>query len=58
MTSMYTIRNQQDQWVEGFEAVTEVITDFYKAFLGVKDSYKISIDQQVIKQGPCLSIEQ
>jgi len=57
-TSIYAIRNQQDQWVEGFEAVTEVLTDFYKAFLGTKDSYKIPIDQQVIKQRPCLSIEQ
>ncbi|KAJ8441878.1 hypothetical protein Cgig2_034137 [Carnegiea gigantea] len=58
MTRIYTIRNHHDQWIEGFAAVTEVMTAFYKTLLGTKDPCRILVDQNVINQGPRLSIDQ
>ncbi|KAJ8434805.1 hypothetical protein Cgig2_033527 [Carnegiea gigantea] len=45
MTNIYTIRNHLDQWVEGFEAVSEVMTTFYKNLLGTKGPCKLPVDQ-------------
>ena len=33
MTSIFQLKDKQDQWVEGFDAVAVTITDFYKDLL-------------------------
>ena len=34
MISIYQLKDKQGQWVEGFEAVADIITAFYKDLLG------------------------
>jgi len=58
MTSIYTMRDHTDQWVEGFEEVAEVMTNFYQDLLGEKEHHRSKVDHQVISQGHCLSIDQ
>ena len=58
MTSIYTMRDQNDQWMEGFDVVADVMTGYYKDLLGKKEHYRTQVDQQVIRQGHYLSIEQ
>ena len=58
MACIYTLRDQNDQWVEGFEEVAEVITKFYRELLVKKEYHRTKIDHQVLNQGKYLSIEQ
>jgi len=44
MTNIYTIRNHLDQWVEGFDEVSGVMTAVYKTLLGTKDQSRIPLD--------------
>ncbi|KAJ8435936.1 hypothetical protein Cgig2_013283 [Carnegiea gigantea] len=46
MTSIFHIRDHNNQGVEGFDAVTEVMTRFYKELLGIKKHHRIKVDQQ------------
>jgi len=38
-TCIYHIRDQHEQRVEGFEAVSKVMTNFYQKLLGEKNLY-------------------
>ncbi|KAJ8438897.1 hypothetical protein Cgig2_007742 [Carnegiea gigantea] len=58
MNSIYILRDRNDHWIKGFDAVTEIITTYYQDLLGTKDQHKTKVDQQVINQGKYLSIEQ
>jgi len=57
MTCIYTLKDQNDQWVEGFEDVAEVMTKFYQELLEKKEQHRTEIDNQVLNQGKYLSIE-
>ena len=57
-TSIFHIKDQHDQRVEGFEEVLRVMTTFYKKLLGERDHHRTHVDQQVIEIGQCLNIEQ
>jgi len=48
MTCIYTLRDHNDQWVEGFENVAEVMTTFYQGLLGEKENHRTRIDHQVL----------
>ena len=48
MTSIYTLRDHTNQWVEGFEEVAEVMTNFYQDLLGKKEQRGSKVDHQVI----------
>lgn len=58
INSIYTLRDRNDHWIEGFDAVTEIMTTYYQDLLGAKDQHRTKADQQVLNQGKCLSIEQ
>ncbi|KAJ8429695.1 hypothetical protein Cgig2_004494 [Carnegiea gigantea] len=57
-TSIYHIKDQHDQRVEGFEAVSKVMTNYYKKLLDEKDHHRTQVDTQVINLGDCLNLEQ
>ena len=48
MTCIYTLRDHNDQWVEGFENVAKVMTTFYQGLLGEKENHRTRIDHQVL----------
>jgi len=58
MTSIFHIRDIKDQMVEGFEAVSEVMTRFYKELLGKKECHRNCVDLLVMEAGASLIIEQ
>ncbi|KAJ8419500.1 hypothetical protein Cgig2_026412 [Carnegiea gigantea] len=58
MTSIFQLKDKHDQWVEGFEAVADTITDFYKDLLGKHESQRSQVDPQVTEYGQTLSLEQ
>ncbi|KAJ8421919.1 hypothetical protein Cgig2_025305 [Carnegiea gigantea] len=58
LTSIFYIKDQHDQRVEGFEAVSRVMTIYYKRLLGEMDHHRTHVDQHVIELGHCLNIEQ
>ena len=47
----------KNQRVGGFEAVSKVMTTFYKKLLGEMDHHRTYVDNQVIDMGSCLNIE-
>jgi len=51
VTSIYYLKDQNGQWVEGFDAVAGVMTDFDKELLGKKEHYRSPMDHQVIGVG-------
>ncbi|KAJ8421961.1 hypothetical protein Cgig2_022522 [Carnegiea gigantea] len=57
-TSIYHIKDQDDQRVEGFEAVSKVIINYYKKLLEENDHHRTQIDIQMINMGECLNLEQ
>jgi len=58
LASIFHIKDQNDHKVEGFEAVTEVLTKYYRGLLGVMDPHRRNIDLQVMELGQDLTIEQ
>ena len=44
MTCIYTLRDHNDQRVEGFDNVAEVMTTFYQGLLGEKEHHRTRID--------------
>ena len=58
LTCIYQIRNQDDLRVEGFDAVSKIMTSYYKHLLGGKLRQRSKIDLQVISRGRCLNFEQ
>lgn len=58
MTSIFQLKDKNDQWVEGFDAVADTITDFYKGLLGQRESQRSQVDPQVTEFGQTLSLEQ
>ncbi|KAJ8427588.1 LOW QUALITY PROTEIN: hypothetical protein Cgig2_006652 [Carnegiea gigantea] len=46
MSSIYTLRDHTDQWVEGFEEVAEVMTKCYQELLGKKEQHRSMVDHQ------------
>ena len=57
MRSIYQLKDKQGQWVEGFEAVADIITAFYKDLPGKQESQRCQIDPQVTEYGHTLSLE-
>ena len=58
MTSIYQLQDKHGQWVEGFEVVADIITDFYKDLLGKHDPQRSQLDPRVIEYGHTLSLDQ
>ena len=57
-TCTYTIKDEDGRDVEGFYRVGKVTLSFYKNLMGKQFTPRTSIDLEVIKAGPVLSIEQ
>jgi len=38
MTCIHQLKDKQGQWVQGFDEVTDILTDFYTDLLGKKGS--------------------
>ena len=51
MINIYQLKDKQDIWVEGFEAVADTITDFYKGLLGQQELQTHHMDPQVTEYG-------
>lgn len=58
MSSIFHIRDHNDQRVDGFDVVAEVMTKFYKVLLGRKKHHRRKVDQQVVELGQYLTIDQ
>jgi len=56
-TYIYTIKDGDGRQVEGFDQVGKVMLSFYKNLLGKQFTPRSSIDHEVIKARPVLSIE-
>ncbi|KAJ8419461.1 hypothetical protein Cgig2_005509 [Carnegiea gigantea] len=56
-TYIYMIKEEDDRQVEGFDQVGKVMLSFYKNLLRKQFTPRSSIDLEVIKAGPVLSIE-
>jgi len=56
--SIYFIKDHNNQRVEGFEAVTNVLTNYYKELLGNNTSHRASINPTIVENGPTLSLAQ
>ncbi|KAJ8419801.1 hypothetical protein Cgig2_012525 [Carnegiea gigantea] len=57
-TYVYTITNEDGRQMEGFDQVGKEMLNFYKNLLGKQFTPRSSIDPDVIKNGPVLTIEQ
>ena len=58
MASIYFIKGHDDQRFKGFEAVSTVLTDYYKDLLGNSNHHRTGIDTRIIEMGPTLTIDQ
>ena len=58
MASIYHIRGRDELRVEGFEAVSDTMTDYYKELLGSTFQHRVRIDKTVIELGSTLTVEQ
>ncbi|KAJ8419740.1 hypothetical protein Cgig2_015758 [Carnegiea gigantea] len=58
LISIFHIQDQNNQRVEGFKAVLEVLTNYYKGLLGTMEHHRTHIDLQVMELGNGLTIEQ
>jgi len=59
MTSyIYTIQDAQGNQVEGLDQVGHIIFDFYKQLLGKQSQSRSPIKENIIEQGPTLTVEQ
>ena len=58
MTCIYQLKNKQGQWVQGFDKVTDIMTDYYTELLGKKGTQRNHIDPHVTQYGNTLSLEQ
>jgi len=57
MTRIFHIRDLNDQRVVGFEAISRVMTKYYKELLEKRDHHRSSVDRLVMEVGPYLTIE-
>ena len=44
--------------MEGFDRVTDIMTDFYQTMLGRQEQHTSSIDQEIVQLGQTLSLDQ
>ena len=44
MNNIYTLRDRNDHWIEGFVAVTKIMTTYYQDLLGTKDQHRTKVD--------------
>ena len=58
MTCIYQLQDKQGQWVQGFDEVAGIITDFYTDLLGKQESHRCQMNSQALQYGHTLSIEQ
>ena len=58
LTRIFHIQDQYNQRVEGFKAVSEVLTKYYNGLLGTMKQHRTHIDLQVMELGKGLTIEQ
>jgi len=58
LQSIYQIKDSNDQWVEGFDRVADIMTDFYHNLLGEQEQHISTIEKEIIHLGHTLSPEQ
>jgi len=58
MTSIYQLKDKQGQWVQGFDEVADIITNFYIDLLEKHDSQRYQVNPQALQYGHTLSLEQ
>ncbi|KAJ8419833.1 LOW QUALITY PROTEIN: hypothetical protein Cgig2_030510 [Carnegiea gigantea] len=58
MQCIYQITDRNDQWVEGFDRVAEIMTGFYHDLLGRQEQHRSRIDLEVIGLGHTLNLDQ
>jgi len=46
MTCIYQLQDKQGQWVQGFDEVAGIITDFYTDLLGKQESHRCQVNPQ------------
>ena len=51
LSSIFHIKDQNDQRVEGFTKVSRVISQYYKGLLGTMETQRIPIDMQIMAMG-------
>ncbi|KAJ8427683.1 hypothetical protein Cgig2_027990 [Carnegiea gigantea] len=55
---IYQIRDTEENLLEGFDRVGQTMMSFYKALLGDQSTIRQPIAQEVVNQGPTLTMEQ
>jgi len=55
---VYSINNDRGEKVEGFPAVEQVMKEYYQKLLGKQSTNRTTLDQDVMQQGPALTIDQ
>jgi len=57
-TYIYSIKDANGNWVKGFDNVGKVMVEFYKRLLGHQPCTRTSVEDDILKLGPHLTIEQ
>ena len=58
MASIYFIKDHEGHTLEGFEAVSRVLADYYTDLLGNSNHHRAVIDTNIIEMGPSLDTDQ
>ena len=48
---IYQVKDKNDQWVEGFDKVADIMTDFYHNVLGRQEQHTSAIDMDILGKG-------
>ena len=58
LTCIYHIEDMNGERFEGFNEVSNVLTNYYKGMLGCTETHRSSIDMQIIAKGNTLNVDQ
>ncbi|KAJ8424910.1 hypothetical protein Cgig2_001553 [Carnegiea gigantea] len=58
MTCIYQLKDKHSQWVQGFDAVADIITEYYTDLLGRKGTQRHQVQPQAVQYGHTLTLEQ
>ncbi|KAJ8422037.1 hypothetical protein Cgig2_027268 [Carnegiea gigantea] len=58
MTCIYQLKDKHSQWVQGFNAVADIITEYYTDLLGRKGTQRHQVQPQAVQYGHTLTLEQ
>ncbi|KAJ8425247.1 hypothetical protein Cgig2_015854 [Carnegiea gigantea] len=58
MQCIYQIKDKNDQWVEGFDRVADIMAEFYHNLLGRQEQHISTIYMEIIGLGHTLNLDQ